>query len=186
MTAPTRDHPLRVLFLCTGNSARSQMAEAVLNRKGAGRFEAHSAGSAPAARVHPLAIRALREGGLEWRGHPPRGVAGLEQDDWDFVITVCDKARESCPVFPGQPVLAHWGMPDPAAVVGPETVQQEAFAEALRLISRRIDLMLALPIQKLERLALESRIRAIGNVEMIAETPGNAVAPASASGGITK
>jgi arsenate reductase len=162
------------------------MAEAVLNRKGAGRFEAHSAGSAPAVRVDPLAIRALHEGGLEWRGHPPRGVSGLERHAWDFVITVCDKARESCPVFPGQPVLAHWGMPDPAAVVGSETVQAEAFAEALRLISRRIDLMLALPIEKLERLALESRLRAIGNAATTPETAGNVSPFAAVSGGITE
>jgi arsenate reductase len=186
MTTPTRHRPLRVLFLCTGNSARSQIAEAVLNRKGAGRFEAHSAGSAPAARVHPLAIRALHEGGLEWRGHPPRSVAGLELENWDFVITVCDKAREACPVFPGQPVLAHWGMPDPAAVVVSEAAQQDAFADALRLISRRIDLMLALPIEKLERLALESRVRAIGNVETIPEATGGSITAASISGGATK
>jgi protein-tyrosine-phosphatase len=155
-------HPLRVLFLCTGNSARSQMAEAILNRKGGGRFEAHSAGSQPAERVHPLAVRALREAGLEWHGHAPRGVVGLEREPWGIVITVCDKARESCPVFPGQPVIAHWGMPDPAAVVGSDAVKRAAFDDALRLISWRIDLMLALPVEKLERLVLETRVRAIG------------------------
>jgi len=158
----SRPQPLRVLFLCTGNSARSQMAEAILNRKGAGRFEAHSAGSMPAARVHPLAIQAMQESGIEWRGHPPRGVMGLETEPWDFVITVCDRARESCPVFPGQPVVAHWGMEDPAAVTGSEETRRAAFVAALGLISRRIDLMLALPIEKLERLALEHRMRAIG------------------------
>ncbi len=112
--------------------------------------------------MHRLTIWALRESGLEWRGHAPRGLAGSEAEPWDFVITVCDKARESCPVFPGQPVIAHWGMPDPAAVVGSHEVQCAAFLDALRLVSRRIDLMLALPIQKLERLALEQRMRAIG------------------------
>ena len=155
MSLPRGARPFRVLFLCTGNSARSQMAEAVLNRKGGGRFQAYSAGSHPGDRVHPLAIRALQNGGIKWRGHPPRGVQGLEKEAWDAVITVCDRAREACPVFPGLPILAHWGIPDPAAVVGSEEVRSEAFTEALRLVSRRIDLMLALPIEKLERLALE-------------------------------
>jgi arsenate reductase len=167
---------LRLLFLCTGNSARSQIAEAVLNRKGAGRFEAHSAGSQPTGRVNPLAIWALSDAGIEWRGHAPRGLDGLEHEPWDFVITVCDKARESCPVFPGQPVLAHWGMPDPAAVVGTETEQRAAFDEALRLISWRIDLMLALPLEKLERLALETRMQAIGTVGT-AKAPVGGVVP---------
>ena len=161
MAAPL-PRQFRLLFLCTGNSARSQMAEAVMSRKGTGRFDAQSAGSHPAVQVNPLAIAALREAGIEWRGHSPRRVDGLEREPWDFVITVCDKARESCPVFPGQPVVAHWGMPDPAAVVGPEEIQRAAFADALRLISRRIDLMLALPIETLQHLALEARVRAIG------------------------
>jgi arsenate reductase len=113
---------LRVLFLCTGNSARSQMAEAVMNRKGAGRFDAQSAGSHPAVQVNPLAIAALREAGIEWRGHSPRRVDG------------------------------------------PEEIQRAAFADALRLIGRRIDLMLALPIEKLDHLAPEARVRAIGQV----------------------
>lgn len=168
MTNP-RSRPFRLLFLCTGNSARSQIAEAILNRKGAGRFDAHSAGSEPAARVNPLAIRALRDAGIEWAGHPPRSVAGLEGESWDFVITVCDKARESCPVFPGQPVLAHWGMPDPAAVIGSEPERHGAFEEALRLISCRIDLMLALPLEKLEHLALQQRLRAIGEAGLAAD-----------------
>lgn len=166
-----RSRPFRVLFLCTGNSARSQMAEAVLNRKGAGRFEAHSAGSRPADRVNPLAIWALQEAGIEWRGHAPRGLAGLDREPWDFVITVCDRARETCPVFPGQPILAHWGMPDPAAFVGTETAQRAAFVEALTLISRRIDLLLALPMEKLERLALEARVQAIGEAGLTTGAP---------------
>jgi arsenate reductase len=140
-----------VLFLCTGNSARSQMAEAILNRKGQGRFIAESAGSHPAARVNPYAIEVLREGGIEWHGHPPRGLDGLDQVPWDFVITVCDLAREACPIFPGQPMLAHWRMPDPAAVEGDDQAKRAAFQNALTLISRRIDLLLALPVEKLER-----------------------------------
>jgi arsenate reductase len=154
--------PLRVLFLCTGNSARSQMAEAVLNWKGKGRFAAESAGSRPASRVNPLAIDTLRQYDIPSPGHAPRGIDGLEREPWDFVITVCDRAKESCPVFPGQPMLAHWGMPDPAAVGGDETTRRAAFREAFLLISRRIDLLLALPLEKLERLALEARLRAIG------------------------
>jgi arsenate reductase len=134
----------RVLFLCTGNSARSQMAEAVLNQKGKGRFLAESAGSEPAARVNPYAIAALREAGIEWQGHPPRGLDGLDQVPWDVVITVCDHARESCPIFPGQPVRVHWGMPDPAAIEGDEATKRAAFRHALSLISRRIDGFLAL------------------------------------------
>ncbi len=154
--------PLRVLILCTGNSARSQMAEAVLNRKGGGRFIAQSAGSQPAARVNPFAVEALREAGLEWQGHRPRGIDALGPENWDIVITVCDNAREACPIFPGQPALAHWGMEDPASVEGDDATKRQAFREALQLISRRIDLMLALPAEKLERLVLQERLRAIG------------------------
>jgi len=152
---------MRVLFVCTGNSARSQIAEAILNARGRGRFEAHSAGSQPAPRVNPLAISALKRAGIDWDGHPPRNMTGLEKEHWDFVITVCDNARESCPIFPGQPVTAHWGMEDPAAATGTEEARQRAFDLALQLISRRIELLLQLPIEKLERLALESRVRGI-------------------------
>ncbi len=155
-------NPLRVLVLCTGNSARSQMAEALFNTLGKGRIRAESAGSQPAPRVNPLVIDTLREGGFAWQGNQPRGIDGLEHERWDFVITVCDKARESCPVFPGQPMLAHWGMPDPAEVVGDEAARRAAFREALLLLRRRVELMLALPLEKLERMALEARVRAIG------------------------
>jgi len=153
----------RLLFLCTGNSARSQMAEALLNWKGRGRFRAESAGSRPADRVNPHAIETLRDYDVPWAGHAPRGIDGLEREPWDFVITVCDRAKESCPIFPGQPILAHWGMPDPADVVGDEAAQRQAFEAAFLLLSRRIDLLLALPIEKLERLALEARVRTIGH-----------------------
>ena len=157
----------RVLFLCTGNSARSQIAEAVMNLKGRGRFVAESAGSSPAARVHPYAIEVLRDCGIDWTGHAPRGLDGLDRERWDFVITVCDRAREACPVFPGQPVLAHWEMPDPAAVEGDDAARRAAFVDALTLLSRRVDLLLALPIEKLERLVLEARVRAIGETERV-------------------
>ena len=155
--------PFRVLVLCTGNSARSQIAEALLNRKGKGRFLAESAGSKPAPRVNPLAVQALREGGIDWAGHPPRGLDGLETEPWDFVITVCDRAKVSCPIFPGQPVLAHWGMPDPAEVEGDEARKLQAFRDTVATLGRRIDLLLALPVEKLERLVLEQRVRAIGS-----------------------
>src|SRR6266705_3003059 len=152
----------RVLFLCTGNSARSQMAEALLNWKGKAWFQAESAGSRPAGCVNPYAVETLREHGIPWAGHPPRGIDGLERQRWDFVITVCDRAKESCPIFPGQPVLAHWGMPDPAEVVGDEAAKRNAFEAAFLSLSRRIDLLLAQPVEELERLALEARLRAIG------------------------
>jgi len=157
-----RREPFRVLVLCTGNSARSQIAETLFNQLGAGRVRAESAGSQPAPRVNPLAVEALKEHGFVWTGHPPRGMDGLEKQPWDFVITVCDKAKEACPVFPGQPVLAHWGMPDPAEVVGDDAARRAAFRDALVLIRRRIELMLALPLEKLEHMALEARVRAIG------------------------
>jgi arsenate reductase len=154
---------MRVLFLCTGNSARSQIAETVLNRKGRGRFVAESAGSQPAARVNPHAIDVLERHGYFWTGGRPRSVDQVLDGDWDFVITVCDRAREACPIFPGQPVVAHWGMPDPAAVEGAEEEKRRAFDDTLVLVSRRIDLLLALPVEKLSRLALEQRMQAIGS-----------------------
>jgi len=152
----------RVLFLCTGNSARSQIAAQVLNRKGGGRFVAESAGSHPAVQVNPYAIETLERHGYFWTGGPPRSLDGLPEQDWDFVITVCDRAKEACPFFPGQPVIAHWGMPDPAAVVGSEEEKRRAFDDTILTISRRIDLFLALPIEKLSRLALENRVKDIG------------------------
>jgi arsenate reductase len=138
------------------------MAEAVLNQKGGGRFIAESAGSRPAARVNPYAVEALREAGIDWQGRRPRGFDELGSKSWDIVITVCDRAKEACPIFPGQPALTHWGMEDPAGVEGDDETKPRAFREALQLISRRIDLMLALPVEKLERLALQNRLRAIG------------------------
>jgi protein-tyrosine-phosphatase len=161
----TAARSLRVLFLCTGNSARSQMAEAILNAKGQGRFRAESAGSRPAPRVNPFAVETMRAFRTEWAGHPPRGLDGLEREEWDFVITVCDRAKEACPIFPGQPVMAHWGMPDPAETIGDEAAKRAAFRDAFQLLSRRIDLLLALPFDKLERWALEARVRAIAGRE---------------------
>ena len=160
-----RTEPFRILVLCTGNSARSQMAEALFNTLGRGRVTAESAGSQPAPRVNPLAIEALARHGITWTGHPPRSVDGLEREPWDAVITVCDKAREACPIFPGHPALAHWGMNDPAEVVGSDEARREAFWQASLLLRKRIELMLALPLEKLERLVVESRLKAIGSAD---------------------
>lgn len=137
------------------------MAEALLNAKGQGRFVAASAGSSPASRVNPLAIETLREFDIPWSGHPPRSLQGLESEHWDFVVTVCDRAKESCPFFPGQPVLAHWGMPDPAEVQGDDEAKRAAFRDAFLLLSRRIDLLLALPFDKLQKSALHARVSAL-------------------------
>ncbi len=156
---------LRVLILCTGNSARSQIAEALLNRKGAGRIVAGSAGSNPAPRVNPLAIRVLEEAGIDWRGHAPQGIDAVFKDPWDIVITVCDKAKEACPIFPGRPITAHWGMPDPAEVVGTEEERMRAFRDTLALLGRRVDLLLALPRESLEKFVFEQRVRAIGDLQ---------------------
>jgi arsenate reductase (thioredoxin) len=155
--------PLRILILCTGNSARSQIAEALLQRKGGARFHVESAGSRPAGRVNPLAVDVLREAGIDWQGRTPRGVESVEAQRWDFVVTVCDRAREACPIFPGTPVLAHWGMPDPAEVEGTDEEKLRAFRQTLLLLARRIDLFLAIPFEKIERLALERRMREIGH-----------------------
>jgi arsenate reductase len=168
--------PLRVLFLCTGNSARSQIAEAVMNRKGQDRFVAESAGSHPAARVNPHAVSILEQHGYSWNGKAPKRIDDLETRNWDFVITVCDRAREACPVFPGQPVVAHWGIPDPASVTGTDQEIHRAFLDSLLVLSRRIDLFLALPFDKLSRLVLEHRVRAIGGAGMDQPIPQSAEA----------
>jgi arsenate reductase len=155
--------PLRVLVLCTGNSARSQMAEALFGSLGAGVVYAESAGSRPAARVNPIAIEALAHSGIAWPANPPRGIDAVEGKPWDVVLTVCDNAKEACPIFPGATITAHWGMPDPAEVVGTEGAKREAFDDALRLLRRRIEMMLALPLARLDRSALQTRLREIGS-----------------------
>ena len=166
-----RQGPLRLLFLCTGNSARSQIGEAILSRKGRDRFVVASAGSQPAPRVNPLTVDVLREFNIDWGGREPKGIDAVMADDWDLIITVCDQAREACPTFPGRPAVAHWGMPDPAAVVGSEDARRQAFRDTVHYLSRRIDLLLALPVEKLERLALEQRVRAIADESAVATTP---------------
>jgi arsenate reductase (thioredoxin) len=154
----------RVLFLCTGNSARSQIAETLLNHDGAGRFEAESAGTEPAARVNPGAVEALATAGIEWHGHPPRSVDGLDRRPWDLVVTVCDEAKESCPIFPAGPVITHWGMPDPAAVQGDAAAKRAAFLETLDVLRRRIGALVSLPVEGLGRPSLEARVREIARI----------------------
>jgi arsenate reductase len=154
----------RVLFLCTGNSARSQIAEALLNHDGAGRFEAASAGTEPARAVNPRAVEVLAESGIEWSGHPPRTADGLDREPWDLVVTVCDDARESCPIFPAAPLIVHWGMPDPAAVKGDETRIRSAFRSTLALLQKRVDALVQLPVEYLSRPELESRLQDIGAI----------------------
>jgi arsenate reductase len=171
-----RGRPLRLLFVCTGNSARSQIGEAILTRKGVGRIDAGSAGSQPAARVHPLTVDVLREFGVDWSDRAPKGFDAVVDQHWDLIITVCDQAREACPTFPGRPAFAHWGMPDPAAVVGSDEGRRQAFRDTVHYLSRRIDLLLALPVEKLERLALGQQARAIANQ---APVPGSRAVQAS-------
>jgi arsenate reductase len=153
-----------VLFLCTGNSARSILAEALLNRDGEGRFRAYSAGSFPKGDVHPMALKLIAQMGLTTEGYRSKSwdeFAGPDAPQFDFIITVCDNAAgEVCPVWPGRPMTAHWGIEDPAAVEGPG--QEQAFLAAMRYLAARINLMLALPIESLDQLALKRRLDTIG------------------------
>jgi protein-tyrosine-phosphatase len=157
-----------VLFLCTGNSARSVMAEALLNHPtiGHGRFKAYSAGSFPKGQVNPLALETLSSNHLPTEGYRSKSwdeFAGPQAPVMDFVFTVCDDAAaEVCPVWPGQPMTAHWGLPDPAAVTGTEEDKRRAFRAALITLRRRIELFVSLPLDKLNRLALGDRLKAIG------------------------
>ena len=155
---------LDVLFLCTGNSARSILGEAILNRDGQGRFHAFSAGSNPTGTVNPWAIHTLETLGYPAEGYRSKSWSEFaEGPEFDLIFTVCDSAAaESCPVWPGRPTGAHWGIPDPAAVGGSDAVKAAAFLDAFRMLKRRIDLLLALPVESLEQLALREKLRAIG------------------------
>lgn len=162
--------PLRVLFLCTANASRSQIAEALLTAKGRGRFEVGSAGTFPAPGVHPMALEVLREHGIDWTGRTPKGLDAVLGEHWDFVITVCEKATEACPSIPGRPIYADWSMPDPTAVAD-EPAQWQAFRHTVHAMARRIDLMMAVPFEKLVRQAQEERLRAVGHGSIDAEQP---------------
>lgn len=161
---PAMEYPVRVLFLCTGNSARSQIAEALLGRKGGDRFIVASAGAKPAAEVRAEAIAALAQIGIDWRDRKPKALDTIVGRDWDLVITLCDRVRETCPRLPGRPVTAHWGVPDPASVEVHR--KAAAFLDTLNLLAWRIDLMLALRIDLLERMVLEERLRAIQQISL--------------------
>lgn len=161
--------PYHVLFLCTGNSARSIMAEAILRHWGGGHFVAHSAGSEPRGVVNPMALLLLGHLGFE--------TAGLHSKSWhefetpyaprlDFVFTVCDQAAgATCPAWPGQPMTAHWGVADPAPVVGTQAERMQAFRRAFNELERRIKIFVSLPLRKLDRLSLQNRLEAIGRAE---------------------
>jgi len=163
-----RSEPFTVLFLCTGNSARSVMAEALLNHPtiGHGRVKAYRAGSHPKGQVHPLALETLAANHLPTQGFRSKSwdeFAGPGAPVMDFVFTVCDDAAaEMCPVWPGQPTTAHWGLPDPAAATGADEDKRHAFREALITLRRRIELFVSLPFDKLNRLALSHRLKEIG------------------------
>ena len=158
--------PYNVLFLCTGNSARSILAEAILNREGKGRFNAFSGGSHPKGQVHPMALATLAELGFETDGYRSKDWSEFAADGaprLDFVFTVCDNAAgEMCPIWPGQPVTAHWGIPDPAAVDESGEAQRRAFAAAFHALQRRIQLFLVLPMESIDELSLQRRLSAIG------------------------
>jgi protein-tyrosine-phosphatase len=161
-----------VLFLCTANSARSVLAEALIDHWGKGRFKGYSAGSFPKGAVHPLALEALEKAHLR--------TAGLRSKSWnefarpgapimDFVFTVCDQAAgEVCPVWPGNPVTAHWGVPDPAAVQGTQAEQRRAFRDAYVVLENRIKLFVALPVEKLDRMAIQRSVDDIGGRSVVA------------------
>ena len=155
-----------VLFLCTGNSARSIIAEAVLNRLGNGKFKAYSAGSVPKGAVHPFTLELLQNQNYKTDSFRSKSWEEFEGDEapvMDFVFTVCDDAaKESCPVWPGQPMSAHWGVPDPAAAQGTEAEQHFAFADAMRMLEQRISIFTSLPMSSLDRLALQKRLDEIG------------------------
>ena len=156
--------PYKVLFLCTGNSARSIFGEYLLKRVGGTRFDVHSAGSFPTGKVNPFAIEVLRDV-YHIDASAARSKSWEEFGDvkFDFVITVCDNARESCPLWPGQPIVAHWGVPDPALAEGSDEEKLRQFKRVAQTLAHRIGLFCALPIEKLDRLRLSELIRDIGN-----------------------
>lgn len=158
--------PYNILFLCTGNSARSILAEGLVDHLSEGRFKGYSAGSHPAGRVNPFALETLRKLGCRTDGMSSKSwddFAGPDAPKMDFVITVCDSAAgEACPYWPGAPVTAHWGFADPSHVEGDDEAKRAAFMKTAQAIAHRLRLFLSLPIDKLDRLSLQSQLRAIG------------------------
>ena len=162
------DKPFNVLFLCTGNSARSIIAEAILNKIGYGKFRAYSAGSQPKGKVNPNTIQLLQGLGYDTSGFRSKSwseFAKAGAPTLDFVFTVCDNAAgETCPVWPGQPMTAHWGIPDPADAKGSDAEVAMAFKDAFRMLHQRIGIFIALPIRNLDKLSLQNKLREIGRV----------------------
>jgi len=160
------DRPYNVLFLCTGNSARSILGEALLNSLGKGRFRAWSAGSHPGGRVNPFALEILSKNGFATEGLRSKSwdeFAAPGAPEFDFIFTVCDAAAaETCPVWPGHPMSAHWGIPDPAAVEGDDETKRRAFRDAFSRLQRRISLLVNLPVQSLDKLSLQKELGEIG------------------------
>lgn len=154
------------LFLCTGNSARSIMAECILSRLGRGRFNAYSAGSHPTGQIHPVALELLKLENYkvnDLRSKSWDEFAAPDAPELDFVFTVCDNAaNETCPAWPGQPMTAHWGLPDPAAASGNASEKALAFADVFRMLTNRIDIFVNLPLQSLDKMALQSKLSEIG------------------------
>jgi protein-tyrosine-phosphatase len=163
------DRPFNALFLCTGNSCRSIMAEAILNREGRGKFRALSAGSQPKGEVHPYTLDLLRKLNFDvstFRSKSWSEFSGPNAEPLDFVFTVCDSAAgEACPFWPGQPMTAHWGVPDPAAVTGKEAEVRLAFADTFRMLSNRISVFVNLPIHSLDKLTLQRHLDSIGRTK---------------------
>jgi protein-tyrosine-phosphatase len=166
MKLASSQEPLNILFLCTGNSARSILAESILNREGQGRFRAYSAGSMPTGKVNPLALDLLKKLNYDvselrsksWEEFAKDGAPKL-----DFVFTVCDDAaNEVCPIWPGQPMTAHWGLPDPAAVKGTEAERAFAFDDTYRMLNQRISIFVNLPLDSLSKLSLQRHLDEIG------------------------
>jgi len=170
------EKPFNTLFLCTGNSARSIMAEAILNKIGRGKFHAYSAGSQPKGQVNPNTIQLLKGLGYDTSGFRSKSWVEFAKPGppaLDFVFTVCDNAAgEACPVWPGQPMTAHWGVPDPAEATGTEAEIGLAFKDAYRMLNQRIGIFVALPIGSLDRLSLQARLKEIGRVtDAVAKEP---------------
>jgi arsenate reductase (thioredoxin) len=163
------DDKYNVLFLCTGNSARSILAESILRKDGAARFTAFSAGSHPKRKVNPFALKALHAYGYPTDGFRSKGweeFSAPGAPKMDFVFTVCDTAAgEACPIWPGQPMTAHWGIEDPAAVQGSDIEKERAFNTAFRYLKNRISIFTSLPLRRLDKLTLKARLREIGQIE---------------------
>lgn len=181
MPEPMANHSDRifnVLFLCTGNSARSILAESILNKDGAGRFRAYSAGSQPKGEVNPLALKVLESYDYPAEGFRSKGweeFSGPDAPVMDFVFTVCDDAAgETCPVWPGHPMTAHWGIEDPSHVEGNDIERERAFVTALRYLENRIKLFMALPFDQLDAMALRAHVREIGQGEGASNRRGDA------------